>query len=209
MAQSAECLLPKTQIRGFNLRGHRQLVKILFIVEGDWIAEWYHIQLWTLVRCAMLWAVSSSFNVDKLFRTQAQHLCFLHDSIWLIWFDTIICLSNLSCELWNRKLKIKETFFKKRKKYYLKALKRLATVLERNNVGMGQDLNCVLLRKGSNVFTNCYTAFYWLTLIALQSQERKPYYYSAWSKLSFSLLYSQTVWRDWVIFLSSWHQIFL
>ena len=45
VAQSAECLLPKTQIRGFNLRGHRQLVKILFIVEGDWIAEWYHIQL--------------------------------------------------------------------------------------------------------------------------------------------------------------------
>ena len=143
---------------------------------------------------------------QTLFQTPAQHLRFIHDSIW---FDYIICLSNLSCELWNRKLKIKETFFKKRKKYYLKALKRLATVLERNNVGMGQDLNCVLLRKGSNVFTNCYTAFYWLTLIVLQSQERKPYYYSAWSKLSFSLLYSQTVWRDWVIFLSSWHQIFL
>ena len=43
-----------------------------------------------------------------LFWTQAQHLRFIHDSIWFIWFDTIICLSNLSCELWNRKLKIKK-----------------------------------------------------------------------------------------------------
>ena len=49
---------------------------------------------------------------QTLFQTQAQHLCFLHDSIWFIWFDTIICLSNLSCELWNRKLKIKEFFEK-------------------------------------------------------------------------------------------------
>ena len=44
---------------------------------------------------------------QTLFRAPAQHLCFIHDSIWFIWFDTIICLSNLSCELWNRKLKIK------------------------------------------------------------------------------------------------------
>ena len=50
---------------------------------------------------------------QTLFRTQAQHLCFIHDSIWFIWFDTIICLSNLSCELWNRKLKIKEIYLKK------------------------------------------------------------------------------------------------
>ena len=41
-----------------------------------------------------------------LFLTQAQHLRFLHDSIWFIWFNTIICLSNLSCGLWIRKLKI-------------------------------------------------------------------------------------------------------
>ena len=54
---------------------------------------------------------------QTLFRTQAQHLCFIHDSIWFIWFDTIICLSNLSCELWNRKLKIKEIYLKK---YHLK-----------------------------------------------------------------------------------------
>ena len=42
---------------------------------------------------------------QTLFRTQAQHLCFLHDSISFIWFDTVICLSNLSCELWNKKWK--------------------------------------------------------------------------------------------------------
>ena len=41
---------------------------------------------------------------QTLFWTQAQHLRFLHDSIWFLWFDTIFCLSNLSCELWNRKL---------------------------------------------------------------------------------------------------------
>ena len=50
---------------------------------------------------------------QTLFRTQAQHRRFLHDSIWFIWLDTIIWLSNLSCELWNRKLKTKEIYFKK------------------------------------------------------------------------------------------------
>ena len=49
---------------------------------------------------------------QTLLQTQAQHLHFLHDSIWFIWFDTIICLPNLSCELWNRKLKIKKLFKK-------------------------------------------------------------------------------------------------
>ena len=48
---------------------------------------------------------------QTLFRTQAQHLCFLHDSIWFIWIDTIICLSNLSHELWNRKLNINKIYF--------------------------------------------------------------------------------------------------
>ena len=51
---------------------------------------------------------------QTLFQTQEQHLRFLRDSIWFIWFDTIIWLSNLSLELWNGKLKIKEIhFFKK------------------------------------------------------------------------------------------------
>ena len=40
------------------------------------------------------------------------------DSIWFIWFDTFICLSNLSCYLWNRKLKIKE--FLKKKHFFIK-----------------------------------------------------------------------------------------
>ena len=50
---------------------------------------------------------------QTLIRTQAQHLHFIHDSVWFVWFDTIICLSNFSCELWNRKLKIKEIYLKK------------------------------------------------------------------------------------------------
>ena len=56
---------------------------------------------------------------QTLFQTQAQHLRFLHDSIWFILFDTIICLSNLSFELWNRKLKIKEIHFLKKSEYCL------------------------------------------------------------------------------------------
>ena len=36
---------------------------------------------------------------------QAKHLHFYHDSIGFIWFTAIICHSNLSWELWNRKLK--------------------------------------------------------------------------------------------------------
>ena len=53
---------------------------------------------------------------QTLFGTQAQHLCFIHDSFWIIWFDTIICLSNSSCELWNRKIEIKEIYFEKIKR---------------------------------------------------------------------------------------------
>ena len=50
---------------------------------------------------------------QTLFQTQAQHLHFLDDSIRFIWFDTIICRSYLSCEWWNRKLKINDFFQKK------------------------------------------------------------------------------------------------
>ena len=53
---------------------------------------------------------------QRLFWTQAQHLRFLHDSIWFIWFDTIICLANLSvkfaCELCNRRIENKRNVFK-------------------------------------------------------------------------------------------------
>ena len=48
---------------------------------------------------------------QTLLQTQAQHLRFLHESIWFIWFHTLICLSNLSCEMWNRKLKVNGIFF--------------------------------------------------------------------------------------------------
>ena len=64
----------------------------------------------------MLWhALGREFKPrwwQTLFQAQAQHLRFLHDSIWLIWFDAIICLPNLSCEWWNRKLEIKKLIFK-------------------------------------------------------------------------------------------------
>ena len=42
---------------------------------------------------------------QTLFQTQAQHLHFIHDSIWFIWLDTFICQSNLSCELWTENWK--------------------------------------------------------------------------------------------------------
>ena len=45
---------------------------------------------------------------QTLYQTQEQHLHFYHDSVWL--FDLIllfVCQTNLSCELWNRKLKLK------------------------------------------------------------------------------------------------------
>ena len=41
----------------------------------------------------MPWAVNSSIGDDKLF-FGPKHNIFIHDSIWFIWFDTIICLSN-------------------------------------------------------------------------------------------------------------------
>ena len=95
----------------FFFVGEKHRIGIRLTVEhsgGAWIAEWYRIQLWSLVHCAMPWATSLTLGDDNFyFGPIAQHLHFLHDSIWFIWFETIICLSNLSCELWNRKLKIK------------------------------------------------------------------------------------------------------
>ena len=82
-------------------------------------SEMGHLNSWVVSHSALIigtlrHALGCEFEPwwqQTLFQTQAQHLCFLHDYIWFIWFDTIICLANLSCELWNRKLKIKE--FKK------------------------------------------------------------------------------------------------
>ena len=86
---------------------------------GAWIAEWYHTWLWSSVYCAIPWAVSLSLGENILFLDPSTKSMLFHDSIWFVWFDTIICLSNLSCELWNRKLKIKEfIFFKKNLPFY-------------------------------------------------------------------------------------------
>ena len=73
---------------------------------GTWIAEWYHTRLWSLVHCSWAWVWASV--TTNCFWTQAQHLRFLHDSIWFIWFDTIIC----HVILWNRKFKIKKLILK-------------------------------------------------------------------------------------------------
>ena len=51
---------------------------------------------WYAAPCPGPWVRASVMTTS--FWTQAQHLHFLHDYIWFIWFDTIICLSNFSCE---------------------------------------------------------------------------------------------------------------
>ena len=43
---------------------------------------------------------------QTLFGPKHYIFALFHDSYWFIWFDTFICLSNLSCELWSRKWKI-------------------------------------------------------------------------------------------------------
>ena len=86
-----------------------------FINPDQW---WGRLNSWVVSHLALIistlrHALGHEFEPwwqQTLYRTQAQHLCFIHDSIWFIWFDTIICLSNLSCEVWNRKLKIKEIY---------------------------------------------------------------------------------------------------
>ena len=55
---------------------------------------------------------------QTLFWIQAQHLHFNHDSIWFIWFDNIICVLNLSWELWNRRKWFFFNFFSSECIYY-------------------------------------------------------------------------------------------
>ena len=59
----------------------------------------------------MPWAMSLSLGDDKLL-FGPKHNIYAFFVILFVLFDTIICLSNFSCKLWNRKLKINE-FFKK------------------------------------------------------------------------------------------------
>ena len=62
------------------------------------MAEWYHTRLFSLLNCAMPWAVSSSLIDDKLFFGPKHYIYALFMILFGL-FDTIICLSNLSCEL--------------------------------------------------------------------------------------------------------------
>ena len=79
--------------------------RVVFALNFD---HWYAVPgLWV---CAWWW--------QTLFRTQARHQHFFHNSILFIWFDTNFCLSNLSWELWSRKLKIKKLFSKKFNRIY-------------------------------------------------------------------------------------------
>ena len=60
----------------------------------------------------MPWAVSENLGDYKLF-FGPKHNIYTFFMILFGLFDTIIFMSNLSFELWNRKLKIKEIYFKK------------------------------------------------------------------------------------------------
>ena len=66
-----------------------------------------------LIIGALCHALGHEFELwwqQTLFWTQAQYLHFLHYSIWFIWFNTIIFPSNMSCDLWNKRLKTNEIF---------------------------------------------------------------------------------------------------
>ena len=87
---------------------------IIVALIKSWIGECYHTELWTVVFCAM----SLSLGDVKLFFGPKHNIYTLFMILfWFIWFDTIICLSNLSCELWNRK---KRKYFKKWKNHLLR-----------------------------------------------------------------------------------------
>ena len=60
----------------------------------------------------MPWTESSSLGDEKLFFGPKNNIYALFMILFGL-FDTIICLSNLSCELWNRKLKIIEIYLNK------------------------------------------------------------------------------------------------
>ena len=59
---------------------------------------------WFTAPCTGLWVCALVMTNSLLGPSTTSTL--FHYSIWFFWFDTINCLSNLSCELWNRKLKI-------------------------------------------------------------------------------------------------------
>ena len=66
-----------------------------------WGAEWSHTWLWS----------SLGLGDDKLLLAP-KHNIYAFFAILICLFDTFICLSNLSFELWNRKFKMNEFFEK-------------------------------------------------------------------------------------------------
>ena len=54
------------------------------------------------------WVVSLCLVMTNSLLDPSTITTLFYDSIWFISFNTIICLSIFSCELWNRKLKINE-----------------------------------------------------------------------------------------------------
>ena len=74
---------------------------------GTWIAEWYHTWLWSLVHCAMHWAVSLSLSDNKLF-FGPKHNIFALFMILFGLFDLIllfVCqICHVYCETENWKL---------------------------------------------------------------------------------------------------------
>ena len=74
------------------------------LINGAWIAEWYHTWLWSSVSCAMPWAVSLRLGDDKLL-FRPNHSIYTLFMIPFGWFDTIIVsqICHVNCETENWK----------------------------------------------------------------------------------------------------------
>ena len=74
--------------------------------RGAWIADWYHIRLWSLVHFAMPWAMSSSLGDNKLF-FGPKHNIYAFLMILFGLFDLILIFVcqffHVKCETKDRK----------------------------------------------------------------------------------------------------------
>ena len=78
--------------------------------RGGWIAELYDTHLWTLLCCTMPWAVTLSL---RLFSDPSKTST-LSSWFYLVYLICYYYLSaNLTCDFWNRKLKINKIYLKK------------------------------------------------------------------------------------------------
>ena len=80
---------------------------------GTWIAEWYHTWLWSLVHCAMPWAVSLSLSDNKLF-LGPKHIIYIYSwfyFVYLVWYYYL----SVKFVMWivKRKIENKRNLFKK------------------------------------------------------------------------------------------------